>query len=292
MNILTFDIEEWYIEKAFHGARQEKYAEYDRYLVDILNMLDERNLKATFFVVGKMATDFPEVVRRIDERGHEIGCHSNAHTWLNKMSHQEAMDDTRQAVNELEQCVGKKILSYRAPAFSIGEINKWAFEILAECGIKRDSSIFPAARDFGGFSSFGYKEPVLLTYSGIRLKEFPISTAKLFGTEIAYSGGGYFRFFPLWFVKKELKKAPYSMCYFHIGDLLPETSGVMSKKAYEEYFKESGTLMNRYKRYFKSNFGKKGAWIKLEKLIRTQDFISLEKSDEIIDWACSPQKVL
>ena len=292
MNILTFDIEEWFIEKEFDGNRDEKYAEFDAYLNKILLLLDEQSIKATFFCVGKMATDFPEVVNKIASKGHEIGCHSNVHTWLNKMTYEDALQDTREAVDSIEQCVGKKVLSYRAPAFSIGENNKWAFDILAECGIERDASIFPAARDFGGFPNFGSKEPTIISYNGIKIKEFPICTTSLIGKEFAYSGGGYFRFFPLWFVKKEMKKAPYTMCYFHIGDLLAETSGVMTRQAYEEYFKESGTFMNRYKRYFKSNFGKKRAWIKLEKLIRTQDFINLDVSDEIIDWASCPKIVL
>ncbi len=292
MNILTFDIEEWFIENAFGAKRKERYAEFDFYLENLLNLLEETSTKATFFCVGKMAAEFPEVVKRIFDNGHEIGCHSNVHTWLNKMSQDDVLDDTRIAVDSLEQLIGRKVLSYRAPAFSIGDNNKWTFDVLAECGIERDASVFPASRDFGGFSSFGYKEPVIIDHNGIKIKEFPICTASFLGKELAYSGGGYFRFFPLWLVKKEMKKAPYTMCYFHIGDLLPETSGVMSKQAYEEYFKESGTLLNRYKRYFKSNFGKKGAWIKLEKLIKTQDFINLEVSDEIIDWASCPQKVL
>lgn len=285
MNVLTFDIEEWFIEKAFDGARKEKYAEFDLYLNKILNLLDETSIKATFFCVGKMAVHFPEVIRLISERGHEIGCHSDVHTWLNKMTRNEAMEDTHIAVDSLEQCIGKKILSYRAPAFSIGENNKWAFEILSEFGIERDASIYPASRDFGGFPNFGSKEPTIVSYGGISIKEFPICTASLLGKEFAYSGGGYFRFFPLWFVKREMKKAPYSMCYFHIGDLLPETSGLMSRKAYEDYFKENGSLLNRYKRYFKSNFGKKNAWDKLQKLIVSVDFQNLDEVDSQIDWS-------
>lgn len=292
MNILTFDIEEWFIEKAFKGNRFERYAKFDAYLDKILYLLNETDKKVTFFCVGKMATEFPEVVRRIDERGQEIGCHSNVHTWLNKMTHEEALQDTHEAVDSLEQCIGKKVLSYRAPAFSIGENNKWAFEVLAECGIERDASIFPATRDFGGFSSFGHKEPVIISYNGIRIKEFPICTTKLMGKELAFSGGGYFRFFPLWFVKKEMKKAPYSMCYFHIGDLLPETNGIMSRKEYEDYFKENGSLKNRYIRYFKSNFGKKNAWNKLEILISSCDFVNLEIADKSTDWNKCPQKEL
>lgn len=281
MNILTFDIEEWYLEKR---DRAERIALYDNLLGDILDLLDERKLKATFFCVGGMANDFPHVVRLIDSRGHEIGCHSNVHTWLNKLSRDEAFDDTRRAINSLEQCVGKKILSYRAPAFSIGENNKWAFEVLAECGIERDASIFPAARDFGGFPDFGSKEPTLVTHNGITIKEFPICTATVLGKQVAYSGGGYFRFFPLWFVKREISHSDYAMCYFHIGDLIAETSRVMSRKAYEDYFKENGTLFNRYKRYIKSNLGKKGAYKKIRQLIDGTHFVNLAQADEIIDW--------
>ena len=74
--------------------------------------------------------------------------------------------------------------------------------------------------------------------------------------------------------------------------MLPESNGLMSKKDYEEYFKENGTLINRYKRYFKSNFGKKNAWKKLEKLIRTSNFINLENADKSIDWTNCHQKEL
>ncbi len=284
MNILTFDIEEWFVEKAFHGNRQEKYSEFDAYLGKILDLLDETRKKATFFCVGKMAVDFPSVIRTIETRGHEIGCHSYVHTWLNKMNRDEAMEDTRLAVDSLEQCIGKKIKSYRAPAFSIGDNNKWAFEVLAECGIELDASIFPAARDFGGFNNFGSKEPTMVKYRGISIKEFPIPTTTIIGKELAFSGGGYFRFFPLWFVKKEMNKSSYSMCYFHIGDLLPEKRGMMTRKEYEDYFKENGSLKNRYKRFIKGNLGKKSAWGKLQKLILSFDFQSLDLANDQIKW--------
>ena len=286
MDLLTFDIEEWFLESQRSG-RAEKYAEYDRYLQAILNKLDERKVKATFFCVGEMGRRFSEVIRKIQNRGHEIGCHSNIHTWLNKMTEAECREDTHRAVASLEQCIGEKVLSYRAPAFSIGEKNKWAFEILAENGIERDASIFPAARDFGGFPHFGQKTPCIVEYNGIRIKEFPICTTKVLGKEMAYSGGGYFRFFPLGFVEKEMKKSQYAMCYFHIGDLVPESRGVMSKEAYETYFKEKGTLKARYVRYLKSNLGKKNAFQKMMRLIDEMDFVNLQQGDDEMDWKAS-----
>ena len=288
MNILTFDIEDWLFVKPNQNNSQERIDTLDRYLNKILYLLDERQIKATFFCVGDMAKKFPEVVRLIDSRGHEIGCHSLHHTWLNKMTPTEVLRDTRQAVDSLEQCIGKKIISYRSPAFSIGNSNPWAFEALAQCGIERDASVYPATRDFGGFSGFGYKTPVIIERESITVKEFPICLASLFGQEIAYSGGGYFRFFPLWFIKHEMSRNDYAMCYFHLSDVIPETSKMMTRKEYEAYFKENGSLMNRFKRHIKSNLGKKNAFEKMKSLIQSYDFISIAQADEAIDWESAP----
>ena len=288
MNILTFDIEEWFVEETIYGFSKEKFSEFDRYLGLILDTLDEKKLKGTFFCVGGLIPKYDYVIKQIAERGHEIGCHSNHHHFLNKMTYEEVLADTKVAVEALEQLVGKKMLSYRAPAFSIGESNKWVFEILAECGIERDASIYPATRDLGGFPNFGIKEPCMIEYAGIKLKEFPICTTTFLGGEMAYSGGGYFRFFPLRFVKKLINSSPYSICYFHIDDLLPEIRGVFSRDEYESYYNEKGSMFNRYKRYYKSNLGKKNAWNKLKKLIRCCDFVNLEMADKSIDWINCP----
>lgn len=284
MNILTYDTEEWFLEKTLHGGRREKYAEYDRYLHQILDKLDERGIKATFFCLGSLVPEFDYVIKEIFKRGHEIGCHSHKHTWLNRLSYEEALTDTKQAVDALEQCIGSKVRSYRAPAFSIGPQNKWVFEILAECGIEIDASVYPAARDFGGFANFGSKKPCTIEINGVRMKEFPICTTNIFGKELAYSGGGYFRFFPLGFVESEMKKTDYAMTYFHIGDLVPDSVGVKSKEEYESYYKEPGTLKNRYLRYLKTNLGKKGAFEKMLNLIENLDFVSIQQFDITYDW--------
>jgi polysaccharide deacetylase family protein (PEP-CTERM system associated) len=292
MNILTFDIEEWYIEQAYHGGRIEKYKKFDNYLSLILDTLEENRLKATFFCLGKMASDFPDVVRKIDSRGHEIGCHSNKHYWLTKMTEKELLIDTRSAVDALEQCIGEKVKSYRAPAFSIGNKNKWAFDVLLQCGIERDASIFPAERDFGGFSSFSQSMPSIITLQKNTLHEYPVSITSLIGKKVTYSGGGYFRFFPLSFILREMKKSSYCMTYFHISDLISDSKGLMSKQSYEHYFKEPGTIINRYKRYIKSNLGTKGTLQKLCVLLRSLDFINIEQADKIIDWSKAPKVFL
>lgn len=287
MDIITFDTEEWYTE--YKGLqRSEEYALFDEKLDQILESLDRNKVKGTFFCVGQLAVHFPEVIRKIQNKGHEIGCHSNVHNWLNKMSYEECLADTRNAVDAIEQCIGEKVLSYRAPAFSIGKKNQWAFDILAECGIERDSSVFPAERDFGGIPDFGQQIPCIVRHKGISIKEYPIPMTTILGKKVAYSGGGYFRFFPLSFVLNTMNKVDYSMAYFHIRDLLVESNHVMSKKRYEEYFKEKGTFKARYMRYFKSSVGKKQAMSKLLKLIEQVDFINLVEADKLIDWNQAP----
>lgn len=279
MNILTFDIEEWYIENAFHGGRKEKYAQYDEMLEHILAILDAHQIKATFFCLGKIAEEFPYIVKQIAFHGHEIGCHSYAHHWVNKMTRNEFHEDTKQAIAALEDVSGQKMVSFRAPAFSICDANKWALEVLVEYGIENDASIFPGARDFGGFPSFTHHSPCRIKYNGITIKEFPIPMCKLpiIGKSLAYSGGGYFRLLPLHFVKKQMKDAAYNMCYFHIADLLSDKSAFMSRNDYERYFKEAGTLKNRISRYAKSNIGRKSTIKKFDNLISAFPFGSIQE---------------
>ena len=273
--IMTFDTEEWYIEKTFKGGRQEKYKQYDEILDWILKTLEQHHIKATFFCVGELAIQFPEVVKRIAQQGHEIGSHSNRHLWVTKMTRQEFSEDTRQAVQSLEDLTGRKVRSFRAPAFSIGQDNAWAFEVLAENGIERDCSIFPASRDFGGFPQFESSIPSIVKSNNYSLKEFPISPAKVLGKSLPFSGGGYFRLIPLFLQKYFIEQTNYVMFY-------------MSKAEYEEYFKEPGTLKNRVSRYIKANIGKGGALSKLDYLLGKYRYVNVEQATQIVDWQKTP----
>ena len=127
-----------------------------------------------------------------------------------------------------------------------------------------------------------------MKYNGIEIHEYPIATAKVFGKEIVYSGGGYFRFFPYSFVEKTMNKAPYSMTYFHLGDLNPVISGVMSRDDFESYFGEPGTMKSRYIRYVKTNIGVSGNKRKLFKLLNKVKFSNLEQVENQYDWTKAP----
>ena len=284
MNILTFDVEEWYLEKILHDGRAFRYQQFDEAFAKVLDELDRLNIKATCFCLGKLATDFPQVVREIARRGHEVGCHSNEHVWLNKMNEEQLLKDTQEALKALEDVIGKKVVSYRAPAFSITHQNKWAVNVLADCGIENDASIFPTSREFGGYTGFPQDTPCIISHEGATLKEYPISLTSILGKNMAYSGGGFFRLLPYWLVSKSMKQRDYNICYFHLNDLIHHRFEFKSKAEYEENFKEPGTLKNRIVRYVKMNIGKGNAYGKLQRLLTEHEFVSVGEADRLIDW--------
>ena len=127
-------------------------------------------------------------------------------------------NDVEKSIKTIQDLAGNKVLSFRAPGFSITENNKWAFEILFKLGIRRDSSIFPANRNHGGFPSYKDSNPSIIQYNNISIKEFPINTHKILGFPIIFSGGGYFRILPYGLIKFFSKNSKYIMTYFHPRD--------------------------------------------------------------------------
>ena len=279
MNILTFDIEDWWVYDYYSiGNKSDYLPRLNNYLDEILSVLELNGMQATFFCLGEVAANNPEVIRKIDKKGHQIGCHSYSHRFLGNSSPREVGEDTRKAINILENIIGKKVTAYRAPAFSIMEKNKWVFEILAKNGITHDCSIFPANRSFGGFPELKQQTPFIIKYDGIQVKEFPMSTTKLFGKEIGYSGGGYFRLFPYWKINSIVQNSNYVMTYFHIKDFDKEQI-----RKYGNFQGESGVF-----RYFKDYYGLSSNFSKFNKLVSDFNFISVEQADEVINWGEVP----
>lgn len=282
MNILTFDIEDWWVyEKAGLGDKAQWRKRLDGYLDSILELLDNRGFKATFFVLGKMVECAPDVVLKIDRAGHHIGSHSYSHTFLRNFDYAQAEEDTRKGIDAVEQLIGKKVTAYRAPAFSITPENKYMFEILHKCGIETDASIFPAGRAFGGFADFKSDKPVIIDYNGVKIKEFPIPMTEVMGKRIAYSGGGYFRLFPYNRIKSIISYSDYVMTYFHIKDM--DAGQVRRYRGLEN---ESAPV-----RYFKNYYGLKKAFPKFKKIVNQFDFISLDQAVGLIDWDKAEYKI-
>ena len=184
MKILTFDIEEWFHLLDNESTRSENT--WDNFEVRIhqnmdriFKLLDENKTKATFFCLGWVAKKYPEIIKEIDNLGYEVGCHSDQHQLVYELNPNLFKRDTELAIDRLEDIIGKKVTSYRAPGFSFTPKTPWAFDVLAGLGITLDSSVIPSASGHGGYPDFPSKTPVIINCNGILIKELPITTAKL-----------------------------------------------------------------------------------------------------------------
>jgi len=278
MNILTFDIEEWFHILDNKSTKTEtnwnRYEERINQNMDkIFQFLKINNLKATFFVVGWIAEKYPHIVKKIDSLNFEIGSHTYYHQLMYEQSRKEISEDLIKSIDIIEQITGKKVQYFRAPGFSITEKNKWAFEVLINNGITHDCSVFPASRAHGGIPSYKLAIPSRLIYNGLELKEFPINTTKLFFNDWIYSGGGYFRLTPYNLIKYWSSKSDYIMTYFHPRDFDPE----------QPVIKELSNF-----RKFKSYVGLKSSMKKLNRWANDFKFIDIKKADETINWKKVP----
>lgn len=272
MNILTFDIEDWYncdfISNDLNWTKHEVriYSGIDK----ILTELHKHKLKGTFFCLGWIAENHSEVIKSIVNEGHQIGCHSYQHQLSFKFDRVQFKEDTFKSKSLIENITGTEVIAFRAPGFSITQNNTWAFEVLTELGFEFDCSIFPASHDYGGFNSYGKSEPTLLKLpNGGTLKEFPINIHSFFGKNIVFSGGGFFRLIPYPLIKKWGKQSEYMMTYFHPRDFDPEQPVINSLP-----------MMRKFKSYY----GLKGAFSKFQKLLNDFEFINIEQADKLIDW--------
>jgi polysaccharide deacetylase family protein (PEP-CTERM system associated) len=208
INWLTIDVEDYFQVAAFNDIVKPSSWEGYESRVDnntsrILDLLDEKQTKATFFVVGWVADRYPQIVRNIADRGHEVGCHSYWHQKIYDLTPQAFKEDTRRAKDVLESILGYPVYGYRAPTYSITEKSLWALDTLEELGFQYDSSIFPVVHDNYGIPKaprFRYNLP------DHNLVEYPISTVRFANRNIPVSGGGYFRLFPYRLTKYALKR--------------------------------------------------------------------------------------
>ena len=274
MNILTFDIEEWFHILDNDSTKNENdWINYESRIHSnmdkIYEILDATNSKASFFVLGWIAEKYPELIREICDRGHEIGSHTHLHQLVYDQDRNTFYQDVDRSIKTLEDISGKKVRMFRAPGFSITETNKWAFEVLYELGIEIDSSVFPALRSHGGFAKFGTAEPSILNYNGAQLKEFPINACNILNKSLIFSGGGYFRLFPYNTIKSFTKKSNYVMSYFHPRDFDPKQPMIHD--------------LSRIRK-FKSYVGLNGSQKKLVNWLNDFEFTDIATANDIIDW--------
>jgi polysaccharide deacetylase family protein (PEP-CTERM system associated) len=206
LNALTIDVEDYYHVAAFASVIQprewEQYeSRVERNVNRLMDILDEYQTRATFFILGWVAERHPYLIRAIRQRGHELASHGYAHQCIYTQTPQQFREETRRSKRIIEDATGESILGYRAASYSITQQSLWALEILREEGFVYDSSIFPIHHDRYGIpesSRFGY---LVKGHGDSGLVELPPSTVRVAGINIPIAGGGYFRIYPYAFTR-------------------------------------------------------------------------------------------
>lgn len=198
INALSFDVEDWFqVENLRPAIPRASWDSLERRVETntrrILDLLRERETKATFFVLGWIAERCPDLVRQIDRDGHEVASHGYGHHLVHEMTPAAFRDDVLAAKRILEDLVQKPVVGYRAPSFSITPETLWALDVLKDAGFAYDSSIFPVSlHDRYGFA--GASSRPFLWPNGLR--EIPLAIYPVGGFSLPAAGGGYFRLFP------------------------------------------------------------------------------------------------
>jgi polysaccharide deacetylase family protein (PEP-CTERM system associated) len=238
-HFLSVDVEDYFMVEAFSGVVDRKsWSNWESRVVSstrrALDLFDRHNAKATFFFVGWVAEKFPQLVRDVHARGHELACHSYWHRTIYSLSPEEFRADTKAATRAIEDAAGVKVLGYRAPSWSITKDSLWALDILAEEGFVYDSSIFPIHHDLYGVPGASRFPHEVTCRNGGSLQEFPPTTVQIFGQNLPGAGGGYLRIFPLAYtnwVFREFEKRYQErvVVYFHPWELDPEQPRIKDK---------------------------------------------------------------
>lgn len=245
-NILTIDVEDWFMD-----LESSNWNQYESRVVQntnkVLKIIDESHNKATFFILGYIGEQFPELIKNIYERGHEIALHGYDHKDLNIQTPREFEEDLVKGKKILENIIKTKIVGYRACNFSLSQKTAWAIDIMKKYNFKYDSSVFPTQTPI-----YGVPEAPTHPYriSSLNIKkdfpnelffEIPLSTYRLpfFPMNIPVAGGFYLRFFPYWWIRESIKKInkinKVFVCYLHPWELDPGHPRIKNLKWYHYY---------------------------------------------------------
>lgn len=244
MNALTVDVEDYFQVSALapvieRSSWDERPCRVERNVERLLDLFAARGARATFFTLGWIAKRYPQIVRDIVAGGHELASHGWSHLRASEQSREEFLQDVRSAKALLEDLGGRAVQGYRAPSFSIGHGNPWAFDVLLEAGYRYSSSVYPVRHDHYGMPDaprFPYRvRPGLI--------EIPVTTARMFGRNLPAGGGGYFRLAPYrlsrWALRRvntvDERPAIFYMHPWEIDPDQPRVPGTSLKTRFRHY---------------------------------------------------------
>lgn len=251
-NILTIDVEEFYQGTEFDNrtnwAKMENQSRVKVNTIKLLDLLDEYNQTATFFILDDITLRLPELIEEIHRRGHEVASHGSSHLPLTRLQPDEFEEEIAQSTKRLSKYVDYPILGYRAPFFTMQRSMIWARDILFDYGIRYDSSIFPIYNYLGGDPG-----APRLPFGWGGLWEVPISTYSFFGFKLPYSGGFYLRCLPYWWIHWMISQLNRSgqpaVIYLHPREIDPDQPRMkMTTKQELFYYINLKSLEKKFRR--------------------------------------------
>ena len=269
MNLLGIDFEDWYhielVQKYFKPEKPE--SKIISGIDKIIELLEKNDTYATFFMVGELLDQEPELLDKIIENGHEIAFHTMHHSRIDTSMNKEMFEDEIKTFSEL---TSGKSRGFRAPSFSLNNSSSWIFDILEKNHYVYDSSVMPAKTKLYGLPN-AEKKPFKISSRSIEkndptgiLCEFPLLTTQILGKTFPASGGFYLRFFPPRIIenailKNKKNKIPSSF-YIHSWELTPEFMPKLSMPIVDHFItyhnlnKAFGRIENLLKKFEFSSF--------------------------------------
>ena len=222
-NFLTFDLENWY-DSDFVKKEDKKGKDFVlEGLKKVVKLLDKYNTKATFFVTGDVLKKYPKDVKSLYESGHEIASHSYYHIMLNKLSEKKIKQNIIRSKELIRRVTGKNPRGFRAPSWSINKKLFWVYDFLEKEGFSYSSSLFPV--NVGAYGSFEFPTSAFNPNKNGKIMELPVRPFTILGVRLPFSGGTYFRIWPLWIIKflthNLNKKNMRVVFYIHPWELCP-----------------------------------------------------------------------
>lgn len=230
-HVFTVDVEEYFQVHAFrelvHPDEWECFPSRVWLGTErLLELLEEADTRATFFVLGWIGERHPGLVRRIAAAGHEVASHGYGHDLVHELDRASFRDDARRSKAILEDVTGSGVVGYRAPRFSLESDTEWMLEVLAEEGYRYDSSLVPARMLGGGGYPGAGRWPRIVPTHGGRLLELPLTTARWAGVTVPAAGGAYLRHLPYALVRAGFHQAEAEgqpgVFYVHPWELDPD----------------------------------------------------------------------
>ncbi len=279
LHAMTIDVEEHFQVSAFEGVVPREDWETLPSRVEanterLLDLYDACGVRCTFFVLGWVAERYPELVRRIAERGHEIGSHGFSHRLIYNQTPEEFAAEAKRSRDFLREVSGQPVYGYRAASFSITRRSLWALDALVEAGYRYDSSVFPVLHDRYGVPGARKEIHRLKTPSGAELVEVPPSTMTLGKATLPVAGGGYLRIYPRmltrWAVGNMDRARRPAIVYVHPWEVDPEQPRV-----------RGASLKSRFRHYW----GLKTTGPKLRELMQRHRFGTMQ---QVIEQTLGP----